>query len=118
MPEVRAEEAVYQVTVDGKTYTVEIDGTQKDAARPAVFERKPDNTSETNAMIVAPLAGNIFKVFAKSGDKISVGDVVIVMEAMKMETEISATQSGIVSEIFVSVGDKVSLGEILIGISS
>jgi len=62
------------------------------------------------------LAGNIFKILVNQGDQISEGDVVIVMEAMKMETEIRSNHSGTVSSVNVKVGDNVKVGELLLGL--
>ena len=62
----------------------------------------------------APLAGNIFKVNVAVGDSVAEGDVVIILEAMKMETEIRAHQAGTVSAVKVKEGDSVSVGDVLI----
>ena len=67
-----------------------------------------------NGFVVSPLAGVILKVMANVGSHIAEGDVVIVMEAMKMETEIRAKVAGIVSEVNVRQGDTVSVGDILV----
>ncbi|MEC9247996.1 MAG: sodium-extruding oxaloacetate decarboxylase subunit alpha [Pseudomonadota bacterium] len=112
--------AVYRVTVDGKHYTVEVDSELKETkARIQPDHQTTGKVEKANedSTIQAPLAGNIFKILVEPGQKIARGDVVIVMEAMKMETEVSATQPGLVSEIFVSVGDKVALGDQLVGLS-
>ena len=62
----------------------------------------------------APLAGNVFQVLVSPGQSVAEGDVVIVLEAMKMETEIRANQAGNVSEIHVSEGDVVNADDPLI----
>jgi len=62
----------------------------------------------------APLAGNIFKVLVSEGSQVQEGDVVIVMEAMKMETEVRAAASGTITSINVSEGDSVSTGDVLL----
>ena len=67
-----------------------------------------------SAGIKAPLAGNVFRIDVKVGDSVSAGDVVIVLEAMKMETEIRATAGGVVASIPVSEGDSVSAGDTLV----
>ncbi|WP_225011280.1 biotin/lipoyl-containing protein, partial [Novosphingobium percolationis] len=64
--------------------------------------------------IDAPLAGNIFKVNVRPGDQVAEGDVVIILEAMKMETEVRASSSGTVSKVNVSEGDSVAVGDALI----
>ncbi|MFB0998720.1 MAG: biotin/lipoyl-binding protein, partial [Colwellia sp.] len=62
----------------------------------------------------SPLTGNIFKVLVKNGDVVNSGDVVIIMEAMKMETEIRASISGVVSNISTKEGDVVQTGQSLL----
>jgi oxaloacetate decarboxylase alpha subunit len=64
----------------------------------------------------APLAGNIFKVLVNAGDKVDKGDVVIIMEAMKMETEIRAVTAGEIASVSVREGDSVSVGEPLLNL--
>ncbi|MCE9680791.1 sodium-extruding oxaloacetate decarboxylase subunit alpha [Halomonas alkalisoli] len=106
----------YTVKVNGKAYVVEVaeggeigevseQGTAPTPAAPAA------SSGET---LAAPLAGNIFKVNVKPGDAVKEGDVVIILEAMKMETEVRASSAGTVSEVKVSEGDSVSVGDALI----
>ncbi|MCE9782744.1 sodium-extruding oxaloacetate decarboxylase subunit alpha [Shewanella algae] len=65
----------------------------------------------------APLSGNIFKVQVAAGDSVRAGDVVIILEAMKMETEIRAQADGVVSRILVKEGDAVSVGTKLLALA-
>jgi oxaloacetate decarboxylase alpha subunit len=58
----------------------------------------------------ALLTCNVFKIIARQGDKVNKGDVVIIMEAMKMETEICAVSSGSVIDIHIKEGDAVQTG--------
>ena len=99
----------YAVKVDGKVFQVEVSpsGTINQVTE------TPDN-SQTSETLDAPLAGNIFKVNVTVGDQVSKGDVVIVMEAMKMETEIQSTITGVISSVQVQQGDNVKVGEILL----
>ena len=64
--------------------------------------------------MVAPLAGNVFTINVKVGQIINEGDTVLVLEAMKMETDIRAGEAGIVSEIKVETGDAVKVGDVLL----
>ncbi|GAB2709498.1 sodium-extruding oxaloacetate decarboxylase subunit alpha [Aliiglaciecola aliphaticivorans] len=106
----------YSVRVDGKSYEVEVapsgqlsSVTSAEAPIPTLY---PVQGAELNA----PLAGNIFKVLVREGDDISEGDVVIIMEAMKMETEIRATDSGTITEVFVAEGEAVQSGQPLLSV--
>jgi len=103
----------YTVTVNGKAYVVEVaeGGEVQAQAAPAQPEAAPAASGET---ITAPLAGNIFKVNVRPGDAVEEGDVVIILEAMKMETEVRATAAGTVSAVNVSEGDSVAVGDVLI----
>ncbi len=64
--------------------------------------------------VVAPLPGSIFDIKVAVGDKVNAGDVVIVMEAMKMETEITATTGGVIDSILVKKGDAVDTDATLV----
>ncbi len=67
--------------------------------------------------VVAPLAGSVFKVLVEEGDAIEAGQVLLVLEAMKMETEITAPNAGTVGAVHVSVGDSVQGGQALVEIN-
>jgi oxaloacetate decarboxylase alpha subunit len=114
---------VYTVEVNGKTFVVQVNeggdiggikplgdvsGTAPAAAAPAAGTGEPQ---------AAPLAGNIFKVMVQPGQAVQEGDLVIILEAMKMETEIRAFKAGTVSGINVKVGDAVSVGDSLLTIA-
>jgi len=65
----------------------------------------------------APLSGNIFKVLVGEGDAVEAGDVVIIMEAMKMETEIRAVNAGVITNVHTKEGDSVAVGDALLSFS-
>ena len=107
---------IYTVKVNGKQYVVEVAeggevGSVQEQAAPAQPDAAPASSGEA---ITAPLAGNIFKVNVREGDSVEEGDVVIILEAMKMETEVRATGAGTVSAVKVSEGDSVVVGDVLI----
>lgn len=64
--------------------------------------------------VIAPMPGKIVAIKVKVGDRVSYGDELCVLEAMKMEQSIRATQEGVVKEIKVAVGESVSHGSVLI----
>ena len=72
------------------------------------------NDSQEGKAVPAPLAGNIFKVKVKPGQKVKQGDVVIILEAMKMETEMRAPHDGTIVKLAVSEGDSVALKDPLL----
>ncbi|KZN32626.1 oxaloacetate decarboxylase [Pseudoalteromonas luteoviolacea CPMOR-2] len=106
----------YSVRVDGKVYDVVVaaGGELKEVAVKD-SELMPQSASVSSGETLnAPLAGNIFKVHARPGDDVVQGDVVLIMEAMKMETEVRATSNGKIADILVSEGDSVSAGDAII----
>ena len=78
---------------------------------------QPKSTSGATSEVVAPLAGNVFTINVSVGQIINEGDTVLVLEAMKMETDIRASVSGTVSEINVQAGDAVKVGDVLLTLS-
>ena len=74
----------------------------------------PKSDSEVTSEVVAPLAGNVFTINVSVGQIISEGDTVLVLEAMKMETDIRASASGTVAEVSVQAGDAVKVGDVLL----
>jgi oxaloacetate decarboxylase (Na+ extruding) subunit alpha len=108
--------ASYSVRVDGKVYEVDVAPTgELSSVKPVVSENIPGSASVTgSATLNAPLAGNVWKIVTKVGAEVKRGDVVIIMEAMKMETEVRAVADGTVVNIHVAAGDAVSTGDVMI----
>ncbi|MCB1854317.1 MAG: sodium-extruding oxaloacetate decarboxylase subunit alpha [Halieaceae bacterium] len=112
--------AVYTVKVEGQRYVVEVaEGGDVTAVSPAaapVVAAAPPPAQPAHTL-EAPLAGNIFHVNVVAGDEVEEGDVIIVLEAMKMETEVRSQRAGRVAEVMVKVGDKVVVGDPLISVA-
>ncbi|MBN7796771.1 sodium-extruding oxaloacetate decarboxylase subunit alpha [Parahaliea mediterranea] len=110
---------VYTVTVNGQSYVVEVaeggevSSVQGAAAAPAPVASAPAPTGGGEPLS-SPLAGNIVRVNVAVGDRVSAGDVVLVLEAMKMETEVRAPRDGAVTEVSVKTGDAVKTGDTLV----
>jgi len=109
---------IYNVEVQGQQYIVRVSpGGDLQPATPvaasAAASASPAAASGTVG-ITAPLSGNVFKVNVKEGDRVENGDIVLVMEAMKMETEIRSTSAGQVIKVLVREGDTVSVSQTLI----
>ena len=64
--------------------------------------------------ISAPLAGNVWKIAVAQGQRVQEGDLLLILEAMKMENEIIADRDGIIGELLVQEGNKVEIGQILL----
>ncbi|MBE0358192.1 sodium-extruding oxaloacetate decarboxylase subunit alpha [Pseudoalteromonas aliena] len=114
---VKAEQ--YSVKVDGKVYDVVVaQGGELKEVTLKDSEHMPQSASVASGETLnAPLAGNIFKVKVKAGQVVNEGDVVIIMEAMKMETEVRAMHTGTVAEVLVSEGDSVTTGDAMIALA-
>ena len=108
--------AVYSVKVNGNPYTVEISASGGMAATP-VPSADVQTSGGAGKPLPAPLSGNVFKILVTPGQVIAAGDTVVVLEAMKMETDISAPFGGTVSSVDVAAGDEVSVGDLLLMIS-
>ena len=123
-PAAANESGVYTVNVNGQSYVVEVsDGGDVEAiaavgpaaaTSSAAGAAAPAGPAEP---VPAPLAGNIFKVNVAAGEHVQQGDVIVILEAMKMETEVRAAQAGVVSTVNVKEGDSVAVGDTLITIA-
>ncbi|EKA2024684.1 biotin/lipoyl-binding protein, partial [Salmonella enterica] len=114
-----AASGIYTVEVEDKAFVVKVsdggDISQLTAAVPAASSAPVQAAAPAGAgtPVTAPLAGNIWKVIATEGQTVAEGDVLLILEAMKMETEIRAAQAGTVRGIAVKSGDAVSVGDTL-----
>ena len=113
----------YSVRVDGQVYDVEV-GPQGQltsvtpaSAGQAAPTAAPVAVSANAESVPAPLAGNIFKINVQSGSEVAEGDILIVLEAMKMETEIRAARGGVVQDLHVKEGDSVTVGAPLLSLA-
>ena len=127
----------YKVTLNGKTYEVEVEAGQAmlvdeyeayapapaaapaaaaPAAAPAAPAAAPAAAAVTAAgeVVAAPMPGNILKVNVSQGQAVKAGDVLVVLEAMKMENEIMAPRDGSVAQVVVSKGAVVDTGAALV----
>ncbi|PKF51687.1 sodium-extruding oxaloacetate decarboxylase subunit alpha [Enterovibrio nigricans] len=112
----------YSVQVNGQVYDVVV-GSQGEltsvtpAAGTQTAAPVSAPTAGTAEAVAAPLAGNIFKVVAKQGNEVKEGDVLLILEAMKMETEVRAARSGVVQDVMVKEGDSVTVGSPLMSLA-
>ena len=120
----------YNITVNGVTYTVSVEEVSADAvpiaapapvaaAPKAVPAATPKAAAKTSAAagaisVKAPMPGNILKVNCKAGDTVKKGDVLIVLEAMKMENDVCAPQDGVVASVEVAQGATVDTDALLV----
>ncbi len=115
----------FNVTVDGKTFTVEVEEILDESMNLANRSYKPkahimvdpSKTPDISGVISAPLPGLVSKLNVKKGDRVEKKEVLLILEAMKMENEIHSPSTGTIDEVYVKVGDTVNRGEALIKFS-
>ena len=112
----------YKVNVNGTQYMVEIeliDGATAPAAPAATAAPAPAAATAPagGETVKSPMPGTILDVKVKAGDKVEEGQVLMILEAMKMENEIMAPVSGTVASVNVSAGSTVQSGDILCSIN-
>jgi biotin carboxyl carrier protein len=125
----------YKVTVNGQSFTVIVEELNQqqtakantlsapvEAAKPASAASHRQNEPSGKVLgageiVESPMPGSIIAVSVKPGNAVKEGEVLLILEAMKMENEITAPQSGTVREVHVKIGDTVDTGEPLVTIS-
>ena len=107
--------AVYTVELEGKAFVVKVsEGGDISHVATTIPQAAPLAASAPatgGTPVTAPMAGNIWKVVATEGQTVAAGDVLFILEAMKMETEVKAAQAGTVRGICVKAGDAVAVGD-------
>ena len=100
---------VYKVKVNGKVYEVELESISLDEK--PITKAPVNDASGVN--LNAPMAGSILEVKVKVGDTVQEGDVICILEAMKLENEVVANHSGVVKKLAVSKGETVQNGQLI-----
>ncbi|PCI44677.1 MAG: oxaloacetate decarboxylase subunit alpha [Moraxellaceae bacterium] len=106
----------YTVKVNGISYIVEVEEgavVSASAAAPVASVQSAP-VSSGGEPLAAPLAGNIFKINVTAGQQVEEDQVLIILEAMKMETEIRAPRSGTIGQVMIKEGDSVTVGDTLL----
>ena len=109
--------AVYTVELEGKAFVVKVsEGGDISHVATTTAQAVPQTApapapTSGGTPVTAPMAGNIWKVVATEGQTVAAGDVLFILEAMKMETEVKAAQAGTVRGICVKAGDAVAVGD-------
>lgn len=107
--------AVYTVELEGKAFVVKVseggDISHVATTAPQAAPQATPAPATGGTPVTAPMAGNIWKVVATEGQTVAAGDVLFILEAMKMETEVKAAQAGTVRGICVKAGDAVAVSD-------
>lgn len=110
----------YVVTVNGKRYDVSVEEAGSVSAPAAEKKAEPATAPKAASgctVVKAPMPGNIIDIKVTAGQSVEKGDVLLILEAMKMENEIMAPVSGTVGEVLVSKGDSVEVNAELISLN-
>ena len=121
-PKVQSSANGYTVTINGKKYAVALEGKKATVngklydfdVKSGIEAPSAGASDEPGTPIKAALPGTVLKVLVDEGDVISEGDVIAVIEAMKMETEIKSPVSGTISSVEIEVGNQVQTGQVLV----
>ena len=126
----------YNITVNGKTYQVEVEEIkgngqtqaapqqQTQPAQSAPKQAAPEQKSQPSPPkpqagakdVTAPMPGTVLEVTVEEGQEVKAGDVVLILEAMKMENEITADTDGKITKIYAPKGTSVNTGDALVGL--
>ena len=114
-----------KVTVNGTVYDVDVEVEEEkrpslgailvgSASAYGVTPSAAKAPATSSNALTANLAGTVVKVLVQEGQKVTSGETLLVLEAMKMETEVTAPKDGTVAHVAVSVGDAVQSGQVLV----
>jgi len=114
-----SDDEVYTIAVNGQSYVVQVaeGGDISNVSPVAAPQATAAPASASGEPVTAPLAGNIWKVEVSAGQTIQEGDVLVILEAMKMETQIVSEKAGVISSVSVKPGDAVQVGDLLVSIA-
>lgn len=114
---------VYKIKVNGKTYRVELEAIEEStspASSPKeVKKEEPKKAAPSSSdaqQVLSPIQGTVVNIKVKPGDKVKKGDVLLIIEAMKLENEVPSPFDGEVAEVLVSKGQNVSTKEVVLTI--
>jgi len=110
--ELEKQNGVWNVTIEGKSFNIEIEGSS--VGDTSVSKRKKTSRGKKSGTISSTIPGKVISISAKEGQMVSEGDVVMILEAMKMQNEIQAPLSGMVTAINCKPGESVEANSPLI----
>lgn len=103
----------YMITIDEKKYEVEVINDTSEKLTSNISEQSIEKTNSISEPLKAPMPGTIIDIKVNPGDNAKKGDILFILEAMKMENEIVAPKDGIVKKIQVAKGASVNTSDIL-----
>ncbi|MBH59862.1 MAG: hypothetical protein CL907_01615 [Dehalococcoidia bacterium] len=104
---------VAEVKVNNKNFDIKISGHSPEAKKPEA--KKPEQSEQSNpGDLLALMPGKIIKVLVSEGQKIKMGEPVIIMESMKMEQTIVSSADGVIESLNVSEGETIEVGSVML----
>jgi biotin carboxyl carrier protein len=103
---------LYKITVNGKQYEVEVESIEETASKPVSKKQEPKDETKTN--VLAPMQGKITTLNVKVGTTVKKGDVLMVLEAMKLENNILCPVDGYVRQLLIKENDQVEINQLML----
>ena len=112
---------IYKVKVNGKSYRVELESIEQVASQAVTETKKEEKTAAPSPVatgegrpVESPIQGTVVNVKVSAGAKVKKGDVLVVVEAMKLENDVVSPYDGVVGEILVKKGDNVTAKQVIV----
>lgn len=102
---------LYKIKVNGKAYEVEVESIEDKKSEPVI--QKQEIKEETKIKILAPMQGKITTLNVKVGSTVKKGDVLMILEAMKLENDILCPQDGYVRQLLIKENDQVDINQLM-----
>ena len=114
---------IYKIKVNGKTYRVELESIEENGSAPKEEKavkreeiKKVASPSSDAQQVLSPIQGTVVNVKIKPGEKVKKGDVLLIIEAMKLENEVPSPYDGEVVEVLVAKGQNVAAKDVIVTI--
>ena len=103
---------LYKITVNGKQYEVEVESIEEIESKPVSKKQEPKDETKTN--VLAPMQGKITTLNVKVGTTVKKGDVLMILEAMKLENDILCPVDGYVRQLLIKENDQVEINQLML----
>jgi len=110
----REQWVIKEVATTTRIYPVEVKTPQQEELERVLASYESTESKSTKNEIRSPMPGKILEIFVKPGERVELGQIVAILEAMKMENEITSVIDGVAKEVKVAIGDSVAIDQVLI----
>jgi biotin carboxyl carrier protein len=107
---------IYKINVNGKSYEVEVESIEEIKSENVIKKAapKPETHSETKTEVLAPMQGKITTLNIEVGSTVKKGDVLMILEAMKLENDILCPVDGYVRQLLIKENDQVEINQLML----